>query len=636
MILLAAALLHPLFSDHVVLQRDRAIEVWGSAAPGEEIQLSLAGTNATARSDASGRWSARLPALPAGGPYELAARTQAGLAQTVGDVQIGDVWLCSGQSNMVLPVSRSLSPNVEIANSANDRIRAVTIPMKADATPLDTFEAPLEWKVAGPATTGTFSAACYYFARELQKTVRVPMGLVVSAWGGSKIQPWMSAKALRQLGEGGPLLDVLAVYRTDPAAAAAQFGDFWKDWWKARAGANAADPWAADGKGPWRDAPAGLGFWETWGVPALARYDGLLLYRTSVALTREQAQKAAVLSIGGVDEIDVTWLNGRAIGSSSGGQRTYRIPPGVLRAGENVIVVSALDTYMSGGINGPAEKRALLFDDGTSVPLAGPWRYQAAPADIGSPPRAPWESTAGLGTIANAMIAPLGRFGFRGALWYQGESNTSPQEAKAYEGQMRALMADWRERFGPDLAFLIVQLANYGAVPTAPVESGWAQVREGQRRAARADAHAALAVAIDVGEPYELHPANKQELGRRLARAARRVVYGETLSLGAQPASARRDAARVVVAFDEVERELVARSGKAPTAFELCGRVEGSCRYVDAHIEGDRVRLDASGPGDAARVRYCWADAPICTLTDRSGLPVPPFEIDVVDTPSRK
>lgn len=636
MILLAAALLHPLFSDHVVLQRDRAIELWGSAAPGEEIHLSLAGTRTSARADASGRWSARLPALPAGGPHELAARTPSGLAQTVADVQVGDVWLCSGQSNMALPVSRSLGASVEIANSANDRIRAVTIPMKSAATPLETFEAPLEWKVAGPAATGTFSAACYYFARELQKTVPVPMGLVVSAWGGSKIQPWMSAKALRQLGEGGPLLDVLDVYRTDPAAAAERFGDVWQDWWKRRAGADAADPWAADGKGPWREAPAGLGFWETWGVPELASYDGLLLYRTSVVLTPEQARQPATLSIGGVDEIDVTWLNGRAIGSSSGGQRAYRVPPGVLRPGGNTVVVSALDTYMSGGIHGPAEKRALLFDDGTTVPLAGAWRYQAAPPGVGAPPRAPWESTAGLGTIANAMIAPLGRYGFRGALWYQGESNSSPQEAKAYEGQMRALMADWRERFGPDLAFLIVQLANYGAVPVAPVESGWAQVREGQRRAARADARAALAVAIDVGEPYELHPANKQEVGRRLARAARRVVYGERLRLGAQPASARREAARVVVTFDDVDAELLARSGKAPTAFELCGTADGSCRYVDARLEGDRVVLDASGSSDVARVRHGWADAPICTLTDRSGLPVPPFEIDVLDTPSSK
>jgi sialate O-acetylesterase len=624
-------LLHPLFTDHAVLQRDRPIEVWGAARPGEEVQVHLGSETVTTRADTAGRWTARMPALPAGGPHELVALTPAGRRQTVRDVQVGDVWLCSGQSNMAWPVSRTLSANVEIGNSANDLIRAVTVPQKADPMPADTFAAPLEWKVAGPSTTGGFSAACYYFARELQKTVRVPMGLVISAWGGSKIQPWLSAKALRALGQDRPLLDVLDAYRTDPAAGAARFGLLWQDWWTAGAGRDAVNPWATDARGPWRDAPAELGFWENWGVPELATYDGVVLYRTSVTLTAEQAQRPATLSIGPVDEIDVTWLNGRAIGSRSGGARAYRIPAGVLRTGENVIVVSALDTYLTGGIHGPADARAVLFDDGTSVPLAGPWRYQVAPADIGRPPRAPWESTAGLGTIANAMIAPLGHFGFRGALWYQGESNAYVPEGQAYESQMRALMADWRERFGPELAFLIVQLANYGAVPTAPVESGWALVREGQRRAAKSDSRAGLAVAIDVGEPYELHPANKQEVGRRLARAARRVVYGEHITLGPQPASAWREASGVVVAFDEVEAGLVARSGKAPTAFELCGRGDGSCRYVDARIDGDRVLLDAAGRNDDARVRYCWADAPICTLTDRSGLPVSPFQLDVVD-----
>jgi sialate O-acetylesterase len=625
----ADPLLHPLFADHMVLQRDRTAEVWGWARAGEQVRVTLADRSGAARTDASGRWSVSLPPLAAGGPYELTARTTSGESQTVRDVMLGDVWLCSGQSNMALTVSRSLSASVEIGSSANERIRSLTIPLKSDPTPLESFGAPLEWRVAGPTTTGTFSAACYYFARELQKSVAVPMGMVVSAWGGSKIEPWIGSKTLRSLAGTGPLLDVLDAYRKDPAAGAARFGVVWQDWWKGSVDAERADAWATTEKGPWREAPAALGFWEYWGVPELADYDGIVLYRTTLALTPEQARRPATLSIGNVDEIDVTWVNGRAIGSSSGGDRVYPVPSGLLRAGENVIVISDLDTYLTGGINGPAAKRALRFDDGTSLPLSGAWRYLIAPPNVNRPPRAPWESTAGLGTISNAMIVPLGHYGFRGALWYQGESNSYAQEAKAYESQLRALMADWRERFAADLPFLVVQLPNYGAVPTAPVESGWAEVREGQRRAVKADAHAGLAVAIDIGEPYELHPANKQEVGRRLARAARRVIYGESLSLGAQPASARREGTRVVVRFDGVTTELLARSGKAPTAFELCGKAEGSCRYVDAALERDLVALDAAGIAEVVRVRYCWADAPICTLTDRSGLPAPPFELEI-------
>ena len=623
-------LLHPLFADHAVLQRDRPIEVWGFAPAGDEIEVSLAGATARGRSDAAGRWSATLPARPAGGPFDLVARAETGATQTVHDVRVGDVWLCSGQSNMALAVSRSLGASQETARSQNDLIRAVTVPMVASPTPLDTFAAPLEWKVAGPATTGSFSAACYYFARELQKTVPVPMGLVVSAWGGSKIQPWIGAKALRALGGNDALLDILDEYPKDPAAAAARFGRVWQEWWKGRLhGPQAADPWRPGPGAGWRDAPPALGFWEDWGVPELADYNGIVVYRTSVVLTAEQARRGAVLSIGPVDEIDVTWVNGTAVGSSSGGERAYRLPAGLLRTGDNGVVVSALDTYQTGGINGPAEKRALVFDGGDRVPLAGKWQYLVAPADIGSPPRAPWESTAGLGTIANAMIAPLGRFALRGALWYQGESNSYLPEGEAYERQMAGLMADWRARFGPGLPFLVVQLANYGAVPTAPVESGWAQVRDGQRRAVAADAHAALAVAIDIGEPYELHPANKQELGRRLARGARRVVYGERVNAGPQPVTARRQGSAVAVAFGGVEGGLLARSGKGPTAFELCGAGPGTCRYVSAALQGDRVLLDATDDPHAARVRYCWADAPVCTLTDASGLPAPAFELAI-------
>jgi sialate O-acetylesterase len=624
-----APLLHPLFSEHAVLQRGRPIGVWGSAPAGDEVTVTLGEARAAARADASGRWSVSLPAMAAGGPHRLAATASSGAAQEVADVMVGDVWLCSGQSNMAQTVSRSLSAPVEIAGSANDRIRALTVPQASSPTPLEAFAAPLEWKRADPAHTGGFSAVCYYFARELQKSVAVPMGLVVSAWGGSKIQPWMSARALRAVGGEDRLLEVLDAYPRDPASAAQRFGAIWRDWWKGAApGPAAADPWDPRHDASWRPAPEALGFWETWGVPELADYDGIVLHRARVHLTPEQARQRAVLSIGPVDEIDVTWVNGRGVGSSSSGERSYPLAAGVLQAGENVVVVSALDTYLTGGLHGPAEKRALVLDDGTRLPL-GAWQYRIAPSEVGRPPRAPWESTAGLGTIANAMIAPLGSYGFRGALWYQGESNAYLPEAEAYERQLAGLMADWRGRFGRELPFFVVQLANYGDVPTAPVESGWAQVREGQRRAVAADAHAGLAVAIDVGEPYELHPNNKQEVGRRLALAARRVVYGEKTSAGPQPSGAVRRGAQVTVSFRDVDGRLAARSGKRPTAFELCGKAARSCRYVDATLAGTAVTIDASGVPGAVRVRYCWADAPVCTLVDQSGLPAPPFELEI-------
>jgi sialate O-acetylesterase len=627
-------LLNPILADHVVLQRDRPIEVWGKAQPFDEVTVTLASSESTARADANGDWKATLKPMPAGGPYVLVARTRSGQTQGVVDVQVGDVWLCSGQSNMEITVARALNPRTEIWNSANNLLRALTVSYDSSPTPKDVFAAPLEWKVASPKTTGSFSAACYYFARTLQSIDNVPMGLVVSAWGGSKILAWLSASGIRALGNNDALLGVLDEYTRDPAAAAAKFGLIWQDWWRSRVTEPARrEPWSpASAPDFWRAAPRELGFWENWGVPELAAYNGIVLYRTRITLTAQQARAAATLSIGMIDEVDVTWVNGRFVGTSSSGDRRYPLPLGALKEGENLIVVADLDTYELGGITGPAEKRALLLGDGTSVPLSGAWEYLVAPKSIGNPPRVPWEPLAGLTTIYNAMIAPLGTFGFRGALWYQGEGNGSLDEAPLYQAQLTALMADWRTRFGADLPFLIAQLANYGEVPVAPVESGWAQVREGQRRAVEADPHAGLAVAIDIGEPYEIHPANKQELGRRLAMEARRVIYGEPLARGSGPwpLAARREGSKVVVTFRSVDRGLISRSGKAPTAFELCPAEADACRFVDATLRGDGVVLDASDPGFAAtRVRYCWADAPICTLTDRSGLPAVPFEIAI-------
>jgi sialate O-acetylesterase len=631
--------MHELFSDHVVLQRGQPVRVWGRADAGEEVTVSLAGASQRTKADDSGRWSVALAAMSAGGPHTLEARASE-RAQRVEDVTVGDVWLCSGQSNMVLQVHRALDSRAEIANSRNDSIRMLTVPLASHATPQEQFAKPVAWRKAAPDTVPEFSAACLYFARELQKTVKVPMGLINAAWGGSKIQSWMSEPALREIEEYGPALEALALYANDPLAAHARWGAHWEEWWGGAVGARSA-PWAMQEQGEWRDAPPALGFWEQWGVPELADHTGMLWYRATATLTRAQAAQAAALSLGFVDEVEQTWVNGRPVGAlgkrtreersapatGPGPERTYLLPPGALKAGDNVVVVNVLDTYSTGGLHGPPESRVLRFADGTSAPLTH-WRYQLAPTGVGSPPRAPWEALAGLSVIHNGMIAPLGAFGLRGVAWYQGESNTD--EANRYQQLLARFMADWRAKFGAELPFLIVQLANYGAPPTAPGESSWAALREAQRTAVARDAHAGLAVTIDIGDRYDIHPANKQEVGRRLARAARRVVYGESLPpSGPVPVAAKREGVEVVVTFRDVTDGLAAYSASGPIGFELCGAAAGSCRYVEARIDGERVLL---APGDAlaaTRVRYCWADSPVCTLYDGARLPAVPFEIEV-------
>jgi sialate O-acetylesterase len=631
------SLLGPLFTDHAVLQRDRPINVWGDAEPGAVVSVTLAGANANAtaevRADAAGRWHATLSPQPAGGPHTLTARSGS-REQVARDVLLGDVWLCSGQSNMVWTVRASLNSRAEIAASADDGIRQVTIPMASSTSARAGFEKPLEWKVASPETTGDFSATCYFFAREIAKSQPVAQGLIVSAWGGSKIQPWMSEAVIRSLGGHDTALAVLEQYRGDPAVAAQRWGEVWQRWWlDQKAVTQGKQPWIAvrGDAVDWNPAPDEMTPWESWGVPALASYNGMVWYRARVKLSAAQAKLPATLSLGQVDEVDLTWLNGRAIGSSGCcPERNYAVPAGVLKAGENLVVVNALDTYASGGLYGPAEKRALVFTDGTRVPITG-WEYQIAPAGLDAPLRSPWEATAGVSMIYNAMIAPLRDYTLRGVAWYQGESNTSVPEGRQYQAQLAALMADWRRQFAAPLPFLIVQLANYGPMAPRPVESGWALTRDAQRRAVDADGNAGLAVTIDIGNRDDVHPTNKQDLGKRLARAARHVVFGEKLSpSGAAPSTAKRDGGNVVVTFTDAEGDLVAYNSKDPSAFELCGAATGSCRFVSAKLSGPAtVILDAAEIAAPARVRFCWADSPLCNLYDAAGLPVGPFEIPV-------
>lgn len=636
---IAEVQLHTLFQDHAVLQREQPIKVWGTAPVGAAVTVALADRSASAIADHRGRWQAQLPPLPAGGPHELVLSDDTGERQRRVDVMVGDVWLCSGQSNMVLQVHRALDSRVELLNADHEAIRLFHVPDRDSVVAQDDFAAAPQWRKASAESVREFSAACYFFARELRKQVDVPMGLIAAAWGGSKIETWISTDTLRQLPEQLPLLEMQRLRVQQPAQAATVWGEAWERWWRELPQIAVGDePWRMQpgAAGDWQMAPAALGPWERWGVPALADYDGMVWYRTELQLDRSQARQAAVLSLGQVDEIDQSWLNEHRLGLTSrpdgqsldGTSRRYWLPPGTLRAGRNVLVVNVLDTYSEGGLRGAAQDRYLELADGQRIALSGPWRYRIAGADLPMPPRPPWHPTGGLATLYNGMIAPLGDTGLRGVLWYQGESNTTqPQQ---YSRLLSALMQDWRGHFGESLPFLIVQLANLGTPPTAPEDSNWALLREAQRLSVLNDPRAALVVAIDLGERHDIHPANKQDVARRLAQAAQHLVYGEPVPpSGPAPLHAWREGAAVTVKFIDVHDELIAYGAHQPIGFELCTDAPDSCSYAQAQLQGDTVTLNAELPAAPTQVRYCWADSPVCTLYDRSHLPAGPFQLSI-------
>jgi sialate O-acetylesterase len=619
-------LLSEIFQDHAVLQRDQPINVWGESSAGDRVSVSIDAKTVEARADAAGHWRALLPAMRAGGPYVLNVRTQSGAAQSIGDILIGDVFLCSGQSNMEMSVANTLDHASEIARSANDRIRVLSVAHATSPKPLAHFQAAVAWAAAAPESIGSFSAVCYYFARELQKSEPVPLGLIHSSWGGSRIEPWISEQGLRRVGGFDSSLDLLHVYARDPITGNDQLGENWEHWWHAQA---SSTPWTESGA-DWHEVPLPMRDWKSWGVPELVNHDGMVWFRRDITLTAAQAAGAATLMLGGIDKVDETWVNGKPIGNSFGygTERPYELPAGALRAGDNAIVVNVSSGCCAAGMYGPPDHMMLRLSGGGVVPLGGHWRYQFVPESMGFPPRAPWQSVGGVTSIYNAMVAPLGAFGLRGVLWYQGESNV--EDAAQYQTLLSALMGDWRRQFSANLPYLIVELPNFGATPAAPTASGWANLREAQRRAVLNDPHAALAVTIDVGEARQLHPPDKQSVGLRLARGARHLIYGEAVSAsGPVPRAAVRDGTHVAVGFEGVEGALVALSSNRPTAFELCAAEQSSCRFVDAALESDRVSLDAAAIKNATRVRFCWGDAPICNLYDQSGLPAGPFEIAI-------
>lgn len=624
-------LLGDMFKDAAVFQRDRPIAIWGRAMPGERVRVEFAGGVTEARADRSGRWTAMLPARGAGGPYQLAVSTPGGARETADNILVGDVFLCSGQSNMEMEVQRALNAPAEIGSSADNQMRLLTVRRDTAFTPLESFKGPVRWQEAGPSSVADFSAVCYFMARELRRTQKVPIGLIDASWGGTAIDAWRSETAIARGGGLSDRLDVLRAYRVDPVAGNRRWGALWEQWWREKSGDRpGTEPWQPGADGPeWKPVPR-LTNWESWGDPALANYNGLMWYRTNVELTPAQAAKGATLNIGWADDLDQTWVNGIPVGNTYGPNtsRAYRIPAGVLKPGRNSIVVSVLDTYSAGGLMGPEELRAITFADGTTVPLGGAWSYRTVPPSVGWPPRAPWESVAGLSLIYNAMVAPLGNYGLKGVAWYQGESDAGP--TRGYAAKLRSMMTDWRSQFAnPDLAFLVVQLAGWGPSPARPQESGFATVRDEQRLAVANDRNAGLAVAIDLGDRTDIHPGNKLDVGRRLARAARQVVYKEAVTpSGPEVAGARLGGGEVTVTFRNVDGQLLTYNSDQAMAFELCGDAAGSCRFVGGTVRGSSVLLPV-GSQPATRVRFCWGDSPVCNLYDSAGLPAGPFEVGV-------
>ena len=625
---LATPALDPLFGDHAVIQRERPIVVRGKADPAEMITITLNGETQIVAADRQGRFEAGFAAISKAGPVTLSAQSDKGRV-TARDVVVGDVFLCSGQSNMELEVRNAQDAIGQSRSSSDDQLRLMTVPREAADEPRRDFAKAVSWKPAGPDNVPDFSAACYYMARELRKTAAVPIGAISASWGGSQISPWMGEAAQVAIGRADRSAMVKR-HASDPIGAEQAASAEWEEWWRTATGdAAGKEPWQPGSALGWTDVPK-LGPWEEWGVSALADFNGMVWFRREIILTASQASQAATLSLGTMDDVGRVWINGRPVGMSAKAWQptSLAVPPGLLKAGRNILTINVMDNYANGGLLGPASDMALRLEQGGDVPLGDKWRYAVASKSPPGAPRVPWADVTGAGTLYNGMIAPLGAIGLKGVAWYQGESDV---DMPGYAERLAAMMAEWREQFrASDLPFVVVQLAAYGKPTTMPSESGWAQMRNTQYRAVAADAHAALATAVDIGDPFDIHPGEKQELGRRLARSMRALAYGETHSASgpqALKAVATADGG-AMIEFSGLTGTLQTRSAAVAIGFELCGAAAQSCRYVSGRVEGSRIRLSGDGQ-PAVRVRHGWADTPVINLYDEAPLPVSSFELPI-------
>jgi len=621
----AAPSFDPLYGDHAVLQRGRPLVVSGRADPGEQVTVNLAGATATAATGADGRWQVSLPAQSAGGPFTLEARSAKGSAKA-SDILIGDVWLCAGQSNMEFALLQASGAQGVIASAKDEQLRLVTIPKASAPVPARDFGKPVQWVAASPETAPGFSAVCYYMVRALRQTHKVPIGAINASWGGTQIRAWLDPAGSRGIyGEAESAM--LQRFATDPAGAAAAFAPRWESWWREKSGDKTGqEPWAAPDRLAWKPVPV-TAYWESWAGAGLEKFDGMIWFRKTVTLTAAQAKQGATLSLGIFDELDQSWVNGKPVGNSFGWDfaRNYTVPPAALRAGKNEILIALTDTFSNGGMKGPADVLALKFGDCSTLPIGEGWLYAVAKVQS-PPPRAPWDANAGLGLIYNGMIAPMGSFGLTGVAWYQGESDVG---VPGYDQRLAALFKGWRTQFrSNDLPMLVVALPNFGPIATAPVDSGWAALRDEQRKAVAADGRAALIDTIDLGDAKNLHPTNKAPVGARLA-AASMLAYGH-MQRAARPeiVGAARDGGDIVLQFRSVTGALHSWSDAHAIGFELCGERQASCRYALAVASGDAIRLSGDGK-PVTRVRYAWADSPVINLFDEAELPVGTFEVSV-------
>jgi sialate O-acetylesterase len=627
-----------LVSDGMVLQRDSKINIWGWGSPGEKVRIKFNNKTFRAVTDPKGNWIIALPPMKAGGPYTMEVKGNNSII--IKDILIGDVWFCSGQSNMVLTMERVKEKYpVDIANADYPQIRNFFIPTASDVTLIHKDLPPGKWVSASPENILGFGAVTFFFARSIYNEYKVPIGIINSSVGGTPIEAWISEEGIKEF----PLLNNRVERFRDTAfmnpilrAATVRTGSDQRTPENSRA----ADK-GMGGSKPWYDItyiPESWhkywlpGYWDDQGIKGL---DGVVWFRKEINVPASMTGKPAKLFLGRIVDADNVYVNGVLSGSITYQYppRRYNLPSGLLKPGKNIIVIRVTNNAGKGGF--VPDKPYYLVSGNDSIDLRGEWYYK-----VGQVFR-PFEIVPGTGFpvlsmqneptgLYNTMVAPLINYRIKGILWYQGEANTSkPQE---YQQLLPALIADWRNKWqqGP-IPFIFVQLPNFMEVQYLPSESQWAELRSGQLKSLSV-LNTAMAVTIDVGEWNDIHPLEKKVVGERLALAARKLAYGNEKIVYSGPIfkSLSKEGDRIIIEFDQTGTGLMVKGGGDLYYFALAG-TNKKFVWAEAIIENNHVVVRSDEIPDPVYVRYAWADNPEgANLYNIEGLPASPFEATII------
>ncbi len=623
---IAEVKLPKLISDGMVLQRDIPVKIWGWASPGENVKIDFRGEKYSCTADEQGKWMIGLAEMKAGGPFDMEITGTNKIV--LKNIFIGEVWICSGQSNMQTPMSRLKDLySDEIASSENSYIRYFTVPQQYDFNKQLDDVAGGKWETPNPNSVLSFAAIPYFFGRNIHEKYNVPVGIINASVGGTPIESWMSEDVLKEFPSP---MEILNKYKDSNYINGIIAGDKKRN-----------DDWYAElmnkdlgysGSINWYSPLLNTADWPTMTIPSfwdeegLENINGAVWFRKVFEVPASMAGKQARLNLGTIVDSDSVFVNGKFVGTTSYQYppRVYQIPSGVLKEGKNIIVVRIVNNIGRGGFI--KEKPYNVVVDDQTIDLKGEWNYKVGA--VMKPLFGPTFIHYGPAGLFNGMIAPCMNFAIKGILWYQGESNTS--RAAEYQKMFPVMINDWRKKWDlGTLPFIYAQLPNFMKAISEPSESQWAELREAQLKTLFLE-NTGMNVNIDVGEWNDIHPLRKKNVADRLFLLARKIAYGECHVVASGPIyeSMETDGNKIILSFDHVGSGLTSKDGKELKHFAIAG-ADKKFVWAQAVIEDDKVIVWNDEIKNPVAVRYAWADNPeAVNFYNKEDLPASPFRTD--------